>query len=239
MQQDPSASSSWGAAARDALAAALPIMLGYISIGLPCGVMENAVGISPVLAFAISATLYSGAGQFMYCNMWLAGTPLASIIASIAFVNTRQMLYSAAFAPYFAGVRKRVTALFSATVTDESFGVNMARYKAPEPWDARRATLVNLFSMFTWATANMVGCLVGTVVDVPVALASFAMTAIFICLLVLQEATPTNIVVALVAFVAVFALKCVGLGGPAILLGASVAVVVGLVVSGRGGPWSR
>ena len=55
----------------------------------------------------------------------------------------------------------------------------------------------------------------------------------------LQEATPTNIVVAVVAFVAVFALKCVGLGGPAILLGASVAVVVGLVVSGRGGPWSR
>ena len=214
-------------------------MLGYVAIGIPCGILSASIGLNALQVFLMCALFYSGAGQFMIPNMWLAGSPIASIIASVSFVNTRQMLYSAAFAPYFAGVRKRVTALFSATVTDESFGVNMARYKAPEPWDARRATLVNLFSMLTWATANMVGCLVGTVVDVPVALASFAMTAIFICLLVLQEATPTNIVVALVAFVAVFALKCVGLGGPAILLGASVAVVVGLVVSGRGGPWSR
>ena len=62
MQQAPSASSSWGVAARDALAAALPIMLGYISIGLPCGVMENAVGISPAMAFAISAFMTGLAG---------------------------------------------------------------------------------------------------------------------------------------------------------------------------------
>lgn len=47
----------------------------------------------------MSVLFYSGAGQFMIPNMWLAGAPIASIIASVSFVNTRQMLYSAAFAP--------------------------------------------------------------------------------------------------------------------------------------------
>ena len=237
MSAPGSSADGWREAVRDAASAALPVMLGYVSIGLPCGVMENAVGISPLFAFVISATLYSGAGQFMYCNMWLAGSPLASIIASISFVNTRQMLYSAAFAPYFAGVRKRVTALFSATVTDESFGVNMERYQSATGWDARRATLVNLFSMTSWATSNMVGCLLGSLVNIPVNLASFAMTAIFICLLVMQEATATNTVVALVAFAAVFFFKCIGLGGPAILLGAIVAVVAGLMFQRGEATW--
>ena len=87
--------------------------------------------------FLLSALFYSGAGQFMIPNMWLAGSPLASIIASVSLVNTRQMLYSAAFAPACKGVRKRLAFLFSATVTDESYGVNTARLEAGD-WSVGR-----------------------------------------------------------------------------------------------------
>ena len=82
-----------------AFRAALPVMLGYLAIGLPCGIMESKVGFSPLMSFVLSMTFYSGAGQFMIPSMWLAGSPLYSVIASVSFVNTRQMLYSAAFSP--------------------------------------------------------------------------------------------------------------------------------------------
>ena len=213
---------------RDAFKAAVPIMLGYIGIGIPCGILEAQIGMDALMAFLVSMTFYSGAGQFMIPGMWLAGNPLASIIASVSFVNTRQVLYSAAFAPFFDKVRKSLTFLFAATVTDESFGVNMTRYQEGG-WTAGRATLVNLFSMTTWALSNSVGVLAGDALSIPTAIAAFAMTSIFICLMATQEMNSTSILVIAVAMVGVFLFKLVGLSGPAILLGACLGVAAGMV----------
>ena len=55
------------------------------------------------------------------------------------------MLYAASFAPRCEGVRKRLAFLFSATVTDESYGVNTGRFEQGG-WSVERATAVNLFS---------------------------------------------------------------------------------------------
>ena len=43
---------------RAALPAAMPVMLGYVAIGVPCGVMAAEAGLSPALAFLLSATFY-------------------------------------------------------------------------------------------------------------------------------------------------------------------------------------
>ena len=63
------------------------------------------------------------------------------------------------------------------------------------------------------------------------AIASFAMTSIFICLLVTQKVTFENAVAAFVAMVGVFTCKAVGLAGPAILVGAVLGVVAAMLVS--------
>ncbi len=114
---------------RQSFSAALPIMLGYVAIGIPCGILSASIGMNELQVFLLSAVFYSGAGQFMIPNMWLAGSPLASIIASVSLVNTRQMLYSASFAPRCERVKKRLAFLFAATVTDESYGVNTAKFE--------------------------------------------------------------------------------------------------------------
>ena len=204
-------------------------MAGYVGICIPCGIMEHQIGMNALMAFVMSMTFYSGAGQFMIPSMWLAGSPMASIIASVSFVNTRQLLYSAAFSPYFEKVAKQLTFLFSATVTDESFGVNLAKYQEGG-WDAKRATLVNLFSMTSWGLSNALGVLVGSALSIPTAIAAFAMTSIFICLLMTQKASPENIFVAALSFVAVCVLKLAGLKGPVILLAALIGVCGGIVL---------
>lgn len=205
-------------------------MLGYVAIGVPCGILCSSIGLDALQVFLLSALFYSGAGQFMIPNMWLAGSPIASIVASISLVNTRQMLYAASFAPRCVGVKKRLAFLFSATVTDESYGVNTARFAEGE-WSVGRATAVNLFSQTSWALSNIVGVLVGDAVGIPLAIASFAMTSIFICLLFSQKATAANAVAAVVAMAGVFACKAVGLSGPAILVGAVAGVAAALAFS--------
>lgn len=210
--------------------AAFPIVLGYVAIGVPCGILCDSIGLNALQVFAMSVLFYSGAGQFMIPNMWLAGAPIASIIASVSFVNTRQMLYSAAFAPYCVGVKKRLAFLFAATVTDESYGVNTLKFEEGG-WTVRRALFVNLFSCTSWSVSCTVGVLVGNAIGIPLAIASFAMTSIFICLLCTQKATVENVVAAAVAMLGVYVFKLVGLTGPAILLGAVAGVVAALCVS--------
>ena len=215
---------------RAAFKAALPIMLGYVAIGIPCGILSASIGLNALQVFMMCALFYSGAGQFMIPNMWITGAPIASIILSVSFVNTRQMLYSAAFAPWCEGVSKKLAFWFSATVTDESFGVNMQQFEQGG-WTVQRATFVNLFSQSSWTISCVVGVLIGNAIGIPLAIAAFAMTSIFICLLVTQEITSANVIAAVCAIVGVFACKLIGLTGPAIFFGALFGVACAIVFS--------
>ncbi len=212
--------------------AAVPVVLGYLTIGLPCGVMGASVGLRPWMCLLLSATFYSGAGQFMIPSMWAAGSPVAAIAASVALVSSRQALYSAAFAPYVKRASKLQTILFALFVTDESFGVNLDLFARDGEWTLAHATVTNLVCMASWAIANLAGALLGTVVSLPVAILSFGMTAIFICLLAGQEASRSNAIAALGAVAGEVVCKLAGLSNVAILIGALVGVCAGLAFQG-------
>ena len=211
-----------------ALKTALPIMLGYVAIGIPCGILCESVGVTAPQALMLSLVYYSGAGQFMIPNMWLAGSSVASIVLSVSMVNTRQMLYSAALAPACKDTPRPLAFLFAATVTDESYGVNTAMIERGE-WTAVRGSALNVFCCLSWSLSNAVGVLVGDALGIPLAIASFAMTSIFICLLVTQKVTVENVVAAAVAMVGVFAAKTAGLSGLAIVIGAVAGVVAAML----------
>ena len=137
---------------KQALQMAAPIMVGYIFLGIPCGILSQSVGMDALQVFLLSALFYSGAGQYMIPNMWLLGSPMAAIIASVTLVNSRQMLYSASLSRFCENVNKRLAFLYGATVTDESFAVNVVKLEQGE-WNIKGATLVNLFSQSSWALA--------------------------------------------------------------------------------------
>lgn len=240
------------------LRVALPIMAGYVAIGIPCGILSTSSGLSPAMVFLLSSTFYSGAGQFMLANLLAAGMSPVSIILSIVAVSSRQMLYSACFAPFLESSNRLSSFLFAATVTDESFGVNLDRFESqassdaesddePKPdakvevesleskhqisgWDSTDALLVNLFCLASWAFANLIGALLGSVLSIPIAISSFAMTSIFIYMLAVLPASRQNVIVACISALAVIVCKLVGLTGPAIVVGALLGIIAGAIV---------
>lgn len=214
------------ASIKDSFTAAIPIILGYIAIGIPCGILWQAMGLNWLQVLLISWIFYSGAGQFMIPNMFLAGAGLLEIFASVSFVNTRQTLYSAALAPWCAGASKGKLFWYMATVTDESFGVAITKFKDGQ-FNVARAIGLNEFSHTSWTLANVAGCLIGPILQIPLSIASFAMTSLFICLAVTSVKSRPAIVTALVAMAAVILFKFTPLKGAAILLGAIVGVVAG------------
>lgn len=219
-------------ALKESFSAALPIMAGYVVLGIPCGILCAAAGMEAWMVALMCALFYSGAGQYMIPNMYLAGNPLTAIIASVSLVNTRQMLYGASLSQFCGSCRKRLAFAFGATVTDESFGVNLARF-INGGWSVGSALAVNLFSQSAWLLSNVAGALIGSAVSLPTALASFAMTSLFICLLCMQKISGATVVAAASAMAGVIVCKLVGLAGPAILIGALIGVGAALAFSMR------
>lgn len=205
-------------------------MAGYVVLGLPCGILCVKAGMDVWMVALMCALFYSGAGQYMIPNMWLAGNPLTAIIASVTLVNTRQMLYGASLSQFCGSVRKRLAFFFGATVTDESFGVNLARF-INGSWSVQNSLIVNLLSQSTWLVANVAGAIIGSAISLPTALASFAMTSLFICLLCMQRVFVENLVAAIGAAGGVIVCKLAGLAGPAILIGALAGVGLALLFS--------
>ena len=161
---EPNAAEQGGVSAvmlKEAFQAAWPIVLGYIVLGIPCGILGVAAGMDVWMIAVMSLLFYSGAGQYMIPNMWLAGNPITAIVASVSLVNTRQMLYGTSLSQFCGGAGKRLSFIFGATVTDESFGVNLARF-INGGWSVKHALFVNLFSLSSWTISNVVGALIGS-----------------------------------------------------------------------------
>lgn len=115
-----------------------PVMLTYVAIGAPCGMIMAQSGMEPWMVFALSSTFVTGSGQFMVCNLWLAGVPAASIVASVAAISSRFALYSASIAPYLTGASKRQTLAVAATLTEEAYGISLAKLIEGEDWGPTR-----------------------------------------------------------------------------------------------------
>lgn len=164
-----------------------PVMLTYVAIGAPCGMIMAQSGMEPWMVFALSSTFVTGSGQFMVCNLWLAGVPAASIVASVAAISSRFALYSASIAPYLTGASKRQTLAVAATLTEEAYGISLAKLIEGEDWGPRESFVLNAILIATWGVSCTMGAAVGAVVDVPTAIAGFVCTSLFICLLFSQR----------------------------------------------------
>jgi 4-azaleucine resistance transporter AzlC len=218
---------------KEVFKAGYPVVLGYIAIGIPCGILSQSIGLNALQVYIFSVILYSGAGQFMIPNMFLAGSTLPAIAASVSLVNTRQMLYSASFASEVKSAppaSKLLSFFFTATVTDETYGISVQKFREGN-WSQGKALALNIMSETSWALSCVVGVFIGSAIQIPLSIASFAMTSIFICLLFTQKLSTPNIAAAVFAMVGVYLCKLVGLSGASILVGAIAGVVLALLIS--------
>lgn len=107
-------------------------MLSYVPIGLACGVLSAKVGIGPLWALLMSMTIMSGGAQFMIANLWLAGLPTLTIVASVCAISLRFALYSASLAPYLQRARKRTSLAMALTLIEEGYGVTLSKLSGGE-----------------------------------------------------------------------------------------------------------
>jgi 4-azaleucine resistance transporter AzlC len=170
---------------REGLAAALPICFGYFPIGMALGVLAQQAGLGPAWIGLMSVLVFAGSAQFIGVAMIDGGASAAAIILTTLAVNFRHVLMSSALAVPLRGTGRLFLLLFAYGITDESFAVNMTRFRQGG-WDRWRALVVHHAANTTWILATLCGASVGTLIPTGAFGIDFALPGMFIALLVMQ-----------------------------------------------------
>ena len=82
---------------RKTLAAAfpltVPVLMGYLAIGMAFGLMLQAEGYGVVWALAMSLTIYAGSGQYLGVSLLAAGASLGQVAFLTLMINFRHLVY--------------------------------------------------------------------------------------------------------------------------------------------------
>lgn len=217
----------WWSAIRDGTVAAWPICLGYLAVGLAFGVIAQKAGLHPLEIGLMSVMVYAGSSQFIAISMLAGGSAIVPIIATTFMVNLRHLLMSSSLSVYLKSVRGAWLALYAYGVTDESFALNLTRFRTGS-WDWRRALVLNHVTNLTWIGSTMAGGVGGQFIPPGAFGIDFALIAMFICLLIFQLRGSIFIYVALIAGVLAVVLSLLIPGNAYILIASVTAATLGV-----------
>jgi 4-azaleucine resistance transporter AzlC len=183
---------------KDGITAAWPICLGYAPIGLAFGVLAQKSGLSPGEIGLMSLLVFAGSAQFIAVSMLSGGAAAIPIILTTFTVNLRHLLMSSSLAVHLQRLNAGWLSLYAYGVTDESFALNIARFRK-ETWDWRRALVLNHTANLAWIASTVIGGYGGQFIPAGAFGIDYALPAMFICLLVLQIRGGLYVVVAVIA----------------------------------------
>ena len=179
----------------------LPIVLGYIPIGLTLGIMAKDVGFSAWIMGAMSTIVFAGSSQFIAVDMINNGMNMVAIIVTAFFVNFRHFLMSSAYSPYFKNEKFGYLAILSFGITDESFSIGMnTAQNQPEKFNRWYILSLHTTAQIFWILSTILGVLLGDFVgDYQKFGLDFALPAMFIGLISLLIKNKTSVIVCLTA----------------------------------------
>lgn len=189
--------------------AALPTVLGYISIGIACGIVASKSGLSPLEMGMMSILIYSGSGQFVLCALLVAKAPLSAIAMTIFLVNIRHFLMNLHVSTIFSEANLWKQLLIGSFMTDESYGVLLGERIKKADISPNWMYGNNFASYFSWCMSCIFGCLLGNLIPNPESLGiDFALLAMFVAILVSQlegmvQTVPIKIIVMILLSVTV------------------------------------
>ena len=143
--------------------AALPIVFGYIGIGLAAGLVGAQAGLSVAEVVLLSMLLFAGSAQFVFAQLYVAGAGV--LVPTIFLLNFRHFLYSASFAPLARHLPLWHRFAIGAQLTDETFAIGSALINNRPLEHSSWMIALNFASYSAWCSGNLVGALVGSRFD--------------------------------------------------------------------------
>ena len=163
-----------------ALKLTVPVMCGYLFLGVAFGATLAQAGYGAVWALLISALVYAGSLQFVMVPFLVSGASLVTVFLTALMVNARHIFYGVSFIDRFRKMGKlRSYMIFS--LTDETYSVFCGlQGEESDGLMLRVAAYDHLY----WVTGSVAGALLAQGLPFDLTGIDFAMTALFIVICV-------------------------------------------------------
>ena len=218
---------SYGSAFRAAFPYTIPVLTGYLFIGIAFGVMYQEKGYNFLWAALMSILVYAGSGQYLAVNFFAPGVSFFQVIFMTFMVNVRHIFYGLSLLERFAKMGKqRLYMIFS--LTDETYSLYFIT-KVPKDVDENKFLLaIALLDQSYWVLGSVIGALAGSLIPFDATGIDFAMTALFLVIFLEQWEKAKSHLPALLGLGA--AGVCLLVFGPSsFLIPAMVCIVAGLL----------
>ena len=174
-----------GKALRAAFPHTLPVLMGYLAIGVVFGWMLSAIGYGPVWAGAMSLTIYAGSGQYLGVSLLADAAGLWDVALLTFIISFRHLVYGLSLLDKLKGMGWRKLYVIFA-LTDETYAL-LAGVRPPEGVDPRRFYVwISLLDHLYWIAGSLIGALAGSLLTINTEGIDFAMTALFIVIAIGQ-----------------------------------------------------
>lgn len=163
----------------------LPILMGYLFLGIAFGVLLAENGFSPVWALFMSIVIYAGSGQFAAIGLMTAPfSPVSSILLTL-MINARHLFYGLSMLkPFKKAGKRRPYMIFS--LTDETYSL-LCSAKHPEGVDESWFFFfIALLDQLYWIAGCCLGAAAGKFLPFDSTGIDFTMTALFLVIFVEQ-----------------------------------------------------
>jgi 4-azaleucine resistance transporter AzlC len=164
----------------------IPVLMGYVATGAAFGLLVVDAGYPAWLSPVMGVLMYAGAGQYIALGLFAAGAGLAEAFFVQAIVNARHLAYGWTMLKRFRRLPFYRFYLIYA-LTDETFALLSALDKRQYGENQGRfMLLVALLNQCYWLAGSVIGAAAGALIPFNMEGISFALTALFIVLMIEQ-----------------------------------------------------
>lgn len=159
----------------------IPVLAGYIVLGIGFGIVLQNHGFGIVVALFMSILIYAGSMQFVAINLIAAGAGFITIALTTIMVNARHLFYGISMIDKYRDTAPYKPYLIFG-LTDETYSL-VCDDGALKKEDYFQITLLN---QIYWVTGSVLGVLLGELLPFDFAGVDFALTALFVSIVVEQ-----------------------------------------------------
>ncbi len=179
------------AAFRAAFPKTIPVLTGFLTLGIAYGILMETRGYGPLWSFLMSAVAFGGSMQFVAISLLTAAfDPLQAFLLSV-MVNARHMFYGLSMLEKYRGLG-RVRPFLIYTLCDETYSIVCS--VDPPPGVERRSFYlwVHLLDYSYWLLGTLLGGVFGALLTFDTTGLDFALTALFVVLFLEQISKKEN-----------------------------------------------
>ncbi len=217
---------------RQAFMATLPVMAGYMVLGMGFGILLNAKGYGPWWSLCMSGFIYAGSMQYLAIDLMAQGASLLTAALTTLMVNARHLFYGVSMIDGYRGMgKKKPYAIFA--LTDETYSLVCGENAfVPETERHRYCFWVSVLDQCYWVLGSLIGSLLGQILPFSVEGIDFALTALFVTVFVEQWLSAKDHAPALIGVCA--SVLCLLVFGPSgFLIPSMLLILAALAVLGR------